>query len=108
MVLETTDPRWADFATTHPAGTPFHHPDWIRLVAGCYGFRAFALAVSDVTGAIRAGLPVVEVRHLRSGPKVGVAPVHGLLSASGFGQAGGRTAGCCARAGKPCRRRTAG
>ena len=69
MVLETTDPRWADFVTTHPAATPFHHPDWIRLVAGCYGFRAFALAVSDVTGAIRAGLPVVEVRHFRSDPR---------------------------------------
>ena len=68
-ILEITDPRWADFVATHPAATPFHHPDWTRVVAGCYGFRAFALAVSDVTGAIRAGLPVVEVRHLRSGPK---------------------------------------
>jgi CelD/BcsL family acetyltransferase involved in cellulose biosynthesis len=69
MVLELTDPRWADFVATHPAATPFHHPDWTRLVAGCYGFRAFALAVSDVTGGIRAGLPVVEVRHLRGGPR---------------------------------------
>src|SRR5690349_882730 len=68
-VLETTDPRWADFVATHPAATPFHHPDWTRLVAGCYGFSAFALAVIDPTGAIRAGLPVVEVRHLRRGPK---------------------------------------
>ena len=68
-VLEITDPRWADFLATHPAATPFHHPHWIRVIADCYGFRAFALAVSDATGAIRAGLPVVEVRHLRSGPK---------------------------------------
>ena len=67
--METTDPRWTDFVATHPAATPFHHPDWTRLVAGCYGFRNFALAVSDGTGAIRAGLPVVEVRHLRGGPK---------------------------------------
>jgi len=64
-VLEITDPRWVSFATTHPAATPFHHPDWARLVAGCYGFRAFALAVSDRAGVIHAGLPVVEVRHLR-------------------------------------------
>ena len=68
-VLEITDPRWADFVATHPAATPFHHPDWTQVVAACYGFRAFALTVSDLTGAIRAGLPVVEVRHLRSGPK---------------------------------------
>jgi CelD/BcsL family acetyltransferase involved in cellulose biosynthesis len=69
MVFELTDPRWADFVATHPAATPFHHPDWTRLVAGCYGFRAFAFAVSDASGAIRAGLPVVEVRHLRGGPR---------------------------------------
>ena len=68
-VLEITDPRWADFVAAHPAATPFHHPAWTRVVAGCYGFRAFALALSDETGAVRAGLPVVEVRHLRSGPK---------------------------------------
>jgi CelD/BcsL family acetyltransferase involved in cellulose biosynthesis len=68
-VLELTDPRWAGFVTNHPVATPFHHPDWTRLVAGCYGFRAFALAVSDATGTIRAGLPVVEVRHLRGGHK---------------------------------------
>jgi CelD/BcsL family acetyltransferase involved in cellulose biosynthesis len=69
MILELSDPRWADFVATHPAATPFHHPDWTRLVAGCYGFHAFALAVSDVSGVIRAGLPVVEVRHLRRGPR---------------------------------------
>jgi len=68
-VLEMTDPRWADFVAAHPAATPFHHPDWARLVASCYGFRAFALATTDETGAIRAGLPVVEVRQPLSSPK---------------------------------------
>lgn len=68
-ILEMTDPRWAHFVAGHPRATPFHHPDWTRLVAGCYGFRSFALAVSDATGAIRAGLPVVEVRHLHGRPK---------------------------------------
>lgn len=53
----------------HPQATAFHHPDWAQLVAACYGFRAFALTVRDSTGAIQAGLPMVEVRHLRSGPK---------------------------------------
>jgi CelD/BcsL family acetyltransferase involved in cellulose biosynthesis len=68
-ILPLTDPRWRDFAAGHPEATAFHHPDWARLVAGCYGFRAFAVATRDAGGAIQAGLPMVEVRHLGSGPK---------------------------------------
>ena len=68
-VLELTDPRWGDFVARQPSATPFHHPDWGRLIANCYGFRAFAVATSDATGEIRAGLPVIEVRHLRGEPK---------------------------------------
>jgi CelD/BcsL family acetyltransferase involved in cellulose biosynthesis len=69
VILDLKDPCWADFVARHPDATPFHHPDWAQLVAGCYGFPAFALATGDATGAIRAGLPMVEVRHLRSSPK---------------------------------------
>jgi CelD/BcsL family acetyltransferase involved in cellulose biosynthesis len=68
-VLELTDPRWTDFVARQSAATPFHHPGWAALVAGCYGFRAFAVAASDDTGKIQAGLPVIEVRHLRREPK---------------------------------------
>lgn len=68
-VLELTDPRWADFVARQPAATPFHHPDWASLVADSYGFRAFAIATCDATGKIQAGLPMIEVRHLRREPK---------------------------------------
>ena len=68
-VLELTDPRWADFVARQPSATPFHHPHWGTLIADCYGFRAFAVATSDATGEIRAGLPVIEVRHPRGEPK---------------------------------------
>jgi len=68
-VLELTDPRWAGFVASQPAATPFHHPHWGTLVAGCYGFRAFAVATTGPAGQIRAGLPVIEVRHLRGEPK---------------------------------------
>ncbi len=68
-ILELADPRWRDFAERHPKATAFHHPDWARLVADCYGFRSFAIATTDPTGAIRAGLPLFEVRHLRGRPK---------------------------------------
>jgi CelD/BcsL family acetyltransferase involved in cellulose biosynthesis len=68
-VLELTDPRWAGFVASQPAATPFHHPAWGTLVAGCYGFRAFAVATTGPAGQIRAGLPLIEVRHLRGEPK---------------------------------------
>ena len=68
-MLDLTDLRWRDFVAGHPDATPFHHPDWARLVADCYGFRAFALATRDAAGAVRAGLPLVEVRHLGRRPK---------------------------------------
>ena len=68
-VLELTDPRWQDFVATQPSATPFHHPSWGTLIADCYGFRAFAVAASDAAGEIQAGLPVIEVRHLRGEPK---------------------------------------
>ena len=68
-VLELTDPRWAEFVARQPSATPFHHPDWGALIADCYGFRAFAVATGDATGQIRAGLPVIEVRHLLREPK---------------------------------------
>jgi CelD/BcsL family acetyltransferase involved in cellulose biosynthesis len=53
----------------HPRAIAFHHPDWTAMVAKCYRFRAFALATTDPAGEIQAGLPVVEVRHLRGAPK---------------------------------------
>jgi CelD/BcsL family acetyltransferase involved in cellulose biosynthesis len=68
-VVELTDPGWGKFVAGHPAATPFHHPAWVRLVAGCYGFCSFAVTVSDAAGEIRAGLPVVEVRHFRGKPR---------------------------------------
>src|ERR1700685_1084587 len=68
-VLELTDPRWADFVARQPSATPFHHPAWGMLIANCYGFRAFAVATSDATGEIQAGLAGIEVRHLRGEPK---------------------------------------
>jgi CelD/BcsL family acetyltransferase involved in cellulose biosynthesis len=68
-LLELDDPRWRDFAEGHPAAMPFHHPEWARMVAACYGFRAFAITSSDEGGVIRAGLPLVEVRHLVGRPR---------------------------------------
>ena len=60
--LELADPRWGRFVESSAGATPFHHPDWAKLVADCYGFKAFAVAVTGTSGEILAGLPMVEVR----------------------------------------------
>src|SRR5262249_25203559 len=61
MLLELPDPRWLDFARSCPDALPFHHPAWIDLLSECYGYRPLALALTDGTGQIRAGVPVIQV-----------------------------------------------
>lgn len=63
------DPRWSSFVACHDSALPFHHPAWASLVAESYGMRACCLALHDETGAMIAGLPVVEVRRLRGGSR---------------------------------------
>ena len=65
MELALDDPRWLAFVRAHPQAGPFHHPAWTSLLAECYGFRPFALAVLDDAGAVAAGLPAVEERGRR-------------------------------------------
>lgn len=59
------DPQWSSFVHQHASALPFHHPSWATTVAECYGFRAFALTLTNGGGAIVAGLPVIEVRRRR-------------------------------------------
>jgi CelD/BcsL family acetyltransferase involved in cellulose biosynthesis len=59
-MLAVDDPRWLDFVQSRPEASIFHHPAWARLLADCYGYRPFVLALckgNDVT----AGLPVLDV-----------------------------------------------
>jgi CelD/BcsL family acetyltransferase involved in cellulose biosynthesis len=54
-------PDWTAFVESRADAGPFHHPAWARMLADCYRFRAFGLAVRDEAGAVRAGLPAMEV-----------------------------------------------
>jgi CelD/BcsL family acetyltransferase involved in cellulose biosynthesis len=67
--LPLDDQRWRDFVDQHPLSTPFHDPAWAQLVADCYGFDAFAAALIGDGGEIRAGAPMVAVRHLARRPR---------------------------------------
>lgn len=62
--LDLADERWSAFVQSQPETIPFHHPEWARLLADCYGFPAFALALQDEAGEIVAGIPVLETRSL--------------------------------------------
>jgi CelD/BcsL family acetyltransferase involved in cellulose biosynthesis len=61
--LALEDPRWLAFVSSVPSATPFHHPAWAGLLAECYGFSPFALAVTHA-GTIVGGAPVLEVTGL--------------------------------------------
>ena len=61
IILELDEPRWLGFVESCSTATPFHHPTWARLLAECYGYRPFALALTDSSGQVVAGIPVVEV-----------------------------------------------
>jgi CelD/BcsL family acetyltransferase involved in cellulose biosynthesis len=65
--LDPEDERWLAYIRSKSGSTIFHHPAWLRTLAECYGYRPFILAVCDAAGAIRAGLPLMEVRSLVSG-----------------------------------------
>jgi CelD/BcsL family acetyltransferase involved in cellulose biosynthesis len=67
--LDVGDGRWAHFVDSSAGALPFHHPSWARLVADCYGYRAFALALTDSAGALVAGVPVVDVSTRWTGRK---------------------------------------
>lgn len=63
--LEIDDPRWAALVESHEDALAFHRPEWARLLAECYGYRPFVLAVTGADGGLLGGLPVAEVRGLR-------------------------------------------
>jgi CelD/BcsL family acetyltransferase involved in cellulose biosynthesis len=61
LVIELDDPRWQSFVGSRRDALSFHHPAWAGLLADCYGYRAFAVALRAGDGDVAAGAPVVEV-----------------------------------------------
>lgn len=62
--IDLEDPAWPEHVANDPQALPFHHPAWARLLAECYKFRAFGLALADADGRLIAGVPIVESRGL--------------------------------------------
>ena len=64
QTLSIDDPRWSAFIASRGDVSPFHHPPWARLLADCYGFKAFAVVALE-DGAVSAGTPMLEVSTRR-------------------------------------------
>jgi len=60
-LLDLDSPRWRDFVASQPSARIFHHPEWARLLADCYGYPARAIALTMRGAAVTAGLPVIDV-----------------------------------------------
>jgi CelD/BcsL family acetyltransferase involved in cellulose biosynthesis len=67
LLVMPSNELWGAFVESSPHANIFHHPTWIHLLADCYGYRPFVLAVCDDTGQIRAGLPIMEVNSPLTG-----------------------------------------
>lgn len=68
------DPRWARLVARAPQSSVFHHPAWMGLVSGHYGYRLAALAVLDAAGEAVAGLPVMLVASRLTGRRLVALP----------------------------------
>lgn len=69
-----SDPRWAQFVDRVPGTLIFHHPAWIRLVCGQYGYPVSAWVVTTSGGELAAGLPVALLRSRLTGTRLIALP----------------------------------
>ena len=60
--MDPSDERWKAYVDSIPYANIFHHPAWIGLIAECYGYRPFVVAICDERGALTAGLPLMEIK----------------------------------------------
>src|SRR5438270_1742078 len=59
--VSSEDPRWLGYLEAQPEATPFHHPAWSRALAQTYRFRPLVFLQTDASGAVVAGMPLLEV-----------------------------------------------
>jgi CelD/BcsL family acetyltransferase involved in cellulose biosynthesis len=67
VLLEPQDEAWVHFATSNTQANIFHHPAWSNVLAECYSYRPFVLAVCDSVGTVQGGIPMMEVNSRFTG-----------------------------------------
>jgi CelD/BcsL family acetyltransferase involved in cellulose biosynthesis len=61
QVLALDDDRWLRFVQSSEGALSGHHPSWGSLLAECYGYETFVLALADGADNIVGGLPIADV-----------------------------------------------
>jgi CelD/BcsL family acetyltransferase involved in cellulose biosynthesis len=65
--LGVEDAGWRKLIAEQPGASIFHTPMWINLLADCYGYVPFIMAVEDDSQCIQCGLPFMEVKSSLTG-----------------------------------------
>lgn len=68
-LLEINSPEWSDFVNSCSDSLPYHLPSWSRLLADCYGYRPFVIAVTNGNHHILAGIPLMEILSSLTGQR---------------------------------------
>jgi hypothetical protein len=66
-VIETdpyTDPRWEAFVLSHPDGSVYHHPAWLKALSMEYSQKGLYLACESAQGELVALMPMMYTRGL--------------------------------------------
>jgi CelD/BcsL family acetyltransferase involved in cellulose biosynthesis len=89
QVLALDDDRWLRFVQSSDGAMPSHHPSWASMLAECYGYGTFVLALKDAASNIVGGLPLADVKVPLLGRKWVSLPftdyVQPLLASSDLG-----------------------
>lgn len=67
QILNIAEENWDSFIDSTAGSSIFHHSAWIGMLAECYGYRPFVVAICDELGNILAGLPIMEVNSMLTG-----------------------------------------
>jgi CelD/BcsL family acetyltransferase involved in cellulose biosynthesis len=62
QVLALDDDRWFRLVQSTEGAVASHHPSWASMLAECYGYGTFVLALTDDAGTIVGGLPFADVK----------------------------------------------
>jgi CelD/BcsL family acetyltransferase involved in cellulose biosynthesis len=62
QVVALDDDRWLSFVQSSEGALLSHHPSWASMLAECYGYEAFVLALTDDASNIVGGLPFADIK----------------------------------------------